>query len=165
MSHDIYILVIEDELEVLDSLVLDLEDFEAVFPLETANTTEEARTVISEIYDAGNVIGLILCDHILPGENGVDLLVELQAHNIYRTSKKVLVTGQAGLQDTIQAINKANLNHYIAKPWTKQGLNSTVVKQLTDFVIEQKYNPLEYMAALDAERLSEFLRGNQPTDH
>ncbi|RNC83853.1 MAG: response regulator [Balneola sp.] len=165
MSQQIYILVIEDELEVLDALVLDLEEFEEVFPLETANTTREAREVISEIYDSGNVIGLILCDHILPGENGVDLLIELQAHDVYRKSKKVLVTGQAGLEDTIQAINKASLNHYIAKPWTKKGLSETVVKQLTDFVIQQGYNPLKYMSLLDTERLSEHLRGNQPTDH
>ncbi len=165
MSHKIYILVVEDELEVMDALLLDLEDFETIFPLETANTTEEARTVISEIYAAGNEIGLILCDHILPGENGVDLLIELQAHESYRASKKVLVTGQAGLEDTIQAINKANLNHYIAKPWSKQDLSETVIKQLTDFVIEQGYNPLEYMIVLDAKRLSEYLRGNKPTDH
>tara|TARA_R110000868_G_scaffold235273_8_gene489135 strand:+ start:40784 stop:41281 length:498 start_codon:yes stop_codon:yes gene_type:complete len=164
MDHEIYILVVEDELEVMDALVSDLEDFEEKFPIETANSSEEAKKVIDHIYDSGNEIGLILCDHVLPGENGVDLLIELQSHELSKTSRKVLVTGQAGLEDTIQAINKADLDHYIAKPWTKDELIKTVIDQLTGFVIERKLNPLKFMAVLDATLLAEVLRNNQLTD-
>lgn len=165
MNHQIYILVVEDELEVMDALVNDLEEFEETFPVETANTSEEAKIVIDNIYSSGNEIGLILCDHVLPGQNGVDLLIELQAKESSKLSKKVLVTGQAGLEDTVQAINKANLDHYIAKPWSKDDLTNVVVSQLTNFVIDRKYNPLEFMTVLDSVKLSEVLRGNHLTDH
>ena len=165
MDQLIYILIVEDELEVMDALVNDLEFFEQTFPIESANTAEEANQVIDQIYSEGNTVGLILCDHVLPGQNGVDLLVELQKKNGTSLSRKVLVTGQAGLDDTIVAINKADLNHYIAKPWTREQLHQVVVDELTEYVIKQKLNPLAFMATLDAHKLSEVLRDNPPTDH
>lgn len=165
MENQIFILVVEDELEVMDALVNDLEEFENTFPIETANTATEAAQVIEQINSSGSSVGLILCDHVLPGKNGVDLLIELQKENKTKDTRKVLVTGQAGLEDTVQAVNKAHLNHYIAKPWSKDYLHDVVIQQLTDYVINQKLNPLQFMGVLDAERLSEVLRDNPLTDH
>lgn len=165
MEQQIYILVIEDELEVMDALVNDLEEFENDFPVETANNSEEAKKVVDQICDSGAEIGLILCDHVLPGENGVDFLISLESRKEFKDSRKVLVTGQAGLEDTVQAINKADLDHYIAKPWTKEALHKVVVDQLTGYVIERKYNPLDYMSVLDGVRLAESMRDNSLTDN
>lgn len=165
MNHQIYILVVEDELEVMDALVNDLEHFEEYFPVESANSAEEAQDVVNEIYEAGNEVGLILCDHVMPGKNGVDFLIDLEKNNERHAAKKVLVTGQAGLEDTIQAINKAHLDHYIAKPWTKQQIEEVVTGQLTNFVMEQRYNPMQFMMILDSVRLSEYMRSNHITDH
>ncbi|MEQ9308210.1 MAG: response regulator [Balneolaceae bacterium] len=165
MDHQIYILVIEDELEVMDALIKDLEEFEQTFPIESANNTDEANLVVNQIYESGNEIGLILCDHVLPGENGVDFLISLESRKEFHKTRKVLVTGQAGLEDTVKAINNANLNHYIPKPWTKEGFQKVVVNQLTDFIIDKKYNPLKFMATLDAVRLAEAMRNNTLTDN
>jgi response regulator of citrate/malate metabolism len=165
MDPKIYILIVEDELEVMDALVSDLHKFESVFPIETSNTAEEAAEVIQQIIDEGDQVGLILCDHVLPGKNGVDLLVELQSKEDTEWSRKVLVTGQAGLEDTVVAINKADLNHYIAKPWTREQLHDVVVDQLTDYVIQQELNPLQYMTVLDAARLADEIRDRPLTDH
>lgn len=165
MDHKIYILIVEDELEVMDALVKDLEIFENVFPIETANDTIEAMKVIDYILDHGHKIGLILCDHVLPGKNGVDLLIDLQKNEHTVNSKKVLVTGQAGHEDTILAINKADLDHYVAKPWTEEELNKVVRDQLTDYVIENEKNLLAYMQILDAEKISEAMRKHKMTDH
>ncbi len=165
MENQIFILVVEDELEVMDALVNDLEEFETHFPIEIANSAAEAEQVVQHIIDSGSTVGLILCDHVLPGKNGVDLLIELQNENKTKDSRKVLVTGQAGLEDTVQAVNKAHLNHYIAKPWSKEALHDVVIQQLTDYVIRRKLNPLPYMSILDAGRLAESLRDNPLTDH
>ena len=165
MDHQIYILVIEDELEVMDALIKDLEEFERTFPIESANNAEEAEQVVLNIANSGDEIGLILCDHVLPGKNGVDFLISLESNELFTDSRKVLVTGQAGLEDTIEAINKAHLDHYVAKPWEKETFQKVVVDQLTDFVIEKRYNPLEFMSVLDSLRLAEALRGSQLTDH
>lgn len=165
MDHQIYILVIEDELEVMDALIKDLEEFEQTFPIESANNAEEADQVVQHIIDSGDEIGLILCDHVLPGRNGVDFLIGLESDKKFEYARKVLVTGQAGLEDTIQAINKAHLDHYIAKPWKKDTLGQVVIDQLTSFVIKKGYNPMKFMAVLDSVRLAEALRGSQLTDH
>ena len=165
MDRQIYILVVEDELEVMEALVNDLEQFEEYFPIESANSSEEAKQVVKDVYAAGNEIGLVLCDHVMPGQNGVDFLIELQANNAQHEAKKVLVTGQAGLEDTIQAINNAKLDYYIAKPWTKEQLEEVVTTQLTNYIMERRYNPMQYMMILDSVRLSEYMRTHKITDH
>lgn len=55
----------------MEALVNDLEQFEEFFPIESANSSEEAKQVVKDVYD-GNEIGLVLCDHVMPGQNGVD---------------------------------------------------------------------------------------------
>jgi response regulator RpfG family c-di-GMP phosphodiesterase len=165
MDRQIFILVVEDELEVMEALVNDLEQFEEYFPIESANSSEEAKQVVEDIYTSGNEIGLVLCDHVMPGQNGVDFLIELQTNNEQHDAKKVLVTGQAGLEDTIQAINNAQLDHYIAKPWTKEQLEEVVTTQLTNYIMDRRYNPMQYMMILDSVRLSEYMRTHKITDH
>jgi len=158
MEHKIYILVVEDEPEVLDSIVRDITMFESFFPIEMADTAEEARELIEEIIDKGDEIGLILCDHVLPGDNGVELLVEMQKNSETLKTRKVLITGQAGLQETVRAVNEADLKHYIAKPWQKEDLLNIVTELLTDYVIENTENPLSFMQVLDGERIADHIR-------
>jgi response regulator RpfG family c-di-GMP phosphodiesterase len=158
MEHKIYILVVEDEPEVLDSIVRDITMFESFFPIEMADTAEEARDLIEEIIDNDDEIGLILCDHVLPGDNGVELLVEMQKNPETLKTRKVLITGQAGLQETVRAVNEADLKHYIAKPWQKEELLNIVTELLTDYVIENVENPLRFMQVLDGERIADHIR-------
>jgi response regulator RpfG family c-di-GMP phosphodiesterase len=166
MKHQIYIFVVEDEPEVLDAIVRDLEEFEDSFPIELADSAEEARELIASIINEGHKIGLILCDHVLPGQNGVELLVEMQSDPSTERTRKVLITGQAGLDETVRAVNEADLSHYIAKPWEKAELVGTTRKLLTDFVLEQTENPLEYMSVLDSERIADYIRkGRGITDN
>ncbi len=158
MEKKIYILVVEDEPEVLDSIVRDITEFEAFFPVEMADTAEEAREIIRSILDEENEIGLILCDHVLPGDNGVELLVEMQNNEETHHTRKVLITGQAGLQETVRAVNEADLKHYIAKPWAKEELISIVRELLTDYVLEFEPQPLRFMRVLDGERIADHIR-------
>ncbi len=157
-TSDIYILCIEDEPEVLDAVVKDLEKLEVQFPIETATTAEEAREVTHQLLEDGNKIGLILCDHILPGENGVELLIELHHDDRTRSSRKVLLTGQAEPHDTVKALNEARLHHYIAKPWSKDELLEVSTGLLTDFVIDEEENVLPYMKTLNAGKIFDSIR-------
>lgn len=161
MKPKIYILIVEDEPEVLDSIVRDITEFEEHFEVEMADTAEEADEIISEITEGENLIGLILCDHVLPGKNGVELLIEMQQNEKTKPTKKVLITGQAGLEETVKAVNEADLKHYIAKPWEKSELVKITRNLLTDFVIKHVKDPLPYMQVLDAEKIAEHLRANR----
>ena len=157
----IYILIVEDEPEVLDVIVKDLKHFESFFPIETANSVAEARKGVENITKKGDMVGLFVCDHIMPNENGVDFLVEMQKVETTKRSKKILLTGQAGLEATIKAINEAELNNYISKPWKKDELLSIVKNNLTDFVIgNTKDDLMKYMSILDAAKIAETLRSN-----
>ena len=157
----VYILLVEDEPEVLDVIVKDLKHFESFFPIETAHSVAEARKIVENITNKGDMIGLFVCDHIMPNENGVDFLVEMQKVETTKRSKKVLLTGQAGLEATIKAINEAELNNYIAKPWKKEELLSIVKNNLTDFVIgNTRDDIMRYMSILDATKIAETLRSN-----
>jgi response regulator RpfG family c-di-GMP phosphodiesterase len=106
------------------------------------------------------MIGLFVCDHIMPNENGVDFLVEMQKDEITKKSKKILLTGQAGLEATVKAINEAELNNYISKPWKKEELLSIVKSNLTDFVIANTKDLLQYMAILDSAKIAGALSSN-----
>lgn len=165
MKSEIYILVIEDEPEVLDSIVRDITEFEEHFNVEMADTAEEAEELIEDITSEDGKIGLVLCDHVLPGKNGVELLVEMQKEEKTKSTRKVLITGQAGLDETVKAVNEADLKHYIAKPWQKEELVQITRDLLTDYVIEHVKDPLPYMKVLDSERIAESLRtGRKMTD-
>jgi DNA-binding NtrC family response regulator len=154
----IYILCVDDEPEVLDAVVKDLECFEKIFPVESARSASEARKIVEDILKKNDKIGIFLCDHIMPQENGVELLVEFQKNPKLTASKKVLLTGQAGLEATVKALNEAKLDYYISKPWKKEDIINVVKKQLTEFVIDAEKNYLPYMSILDAGKLSEAMR-------
>ena len=154
----IYILCVEDEPEVLDVIVRDLSELEDFFPIEMAVSAEEARTIIKEIEARGDKLGIAICDHVMPGDKGVDLLIEMQKESFTVATRKILLTGQAGLEATVEAVNNARLNRYIAKPWDPENLVSVVKDELTSFVIEQEKDLLPYMSVLDATRLQETIR-------
>lgn len=158
----IYILCIEDEPEVLEAVIRDLAPFEEKFPIESASSVDEARRVVKDVILKRGKLGLVVCDHILPGEDGVSFLVSLQQDERTASSRKVLLTAQAGLQDTIEAVNKAKLNHYIAKPWKAEELQGIAKRELTEFVLKEETDLYAYLTLLDAEKLGEKIR-QQPT--
>ena len=150
---DITILVLEDEPEVRAAIARDLEPFADSFRIEVADAADDARSVIAETHEAGGEVGLILCDHLLPGLRGTEFLIELDNDPYTAPMRKVLLTGQAGHEDTIRAINEGGLDHYIAKPWTADELHTVVREQLTEYVLAEAEDLLPYVNILDGPRL------------
>jgi response regulator RpfG family c-di-GMP phosphodiesterase len=161
MKPNLAIVCVEDEIEVLESVVRDLERFEDDFLIETANSVKEAEQVLGVLKSDRIKVALFICDHLMPNETGVEFLVKLKSNPEYTSSEKMLLTGQAGLQDTVKAVNEAGLNYYLSKPWRTEELQSIVVKLLTDYVVLNEKDLLRYFSILDAERLSEALRSSR----
>jgi len=155
----LHILCIEDEPEVRDAILRDLSLFESKFALQSASDAEEAKELIHSLDAKGDGIALIFCDHILPGQRGIDLMIELNQGSspLLENTRKVLFTGQAGHEETIQAINEAGIHHYLSKPWDPERLQTTAKQLLTDYIIRCKIHPLPYMQILDAKRLNEYI--------
>ena len=161
----IHILCVEDEPEVLEAVVRDLSPFEEVFPIEATSSADEARRVLQKVILPQGELGLAICDHILPGEDGVSLMVSLHQADRTRAARKVLLTAQAGLQATIEAVNRAELSHYLAKPWSRDELVEVTRRLLTDYVLETQTNLYPYLGVLEADRLTERIRATPlPTD-
>lgn len=152
------ILVLEDEPEVRAALERDLLQLSPTVRIEPAEDVPDAWEAMEEIQEDGDNLALALCDHRLPGTTGVDFMIELASQPGTAETRKVLVTGQADLQDTVRAVNDAHLDHYIAKPWSPEELVNVVKEQLTSYVIANNINPLPHMAALDQVRALEYLR-------
>lgn len=147
------ILCVDDEREVLDSVVQDLDCFEEHFVIEAAESVAEAKEVIDDYRQQGISLALILCDHIMPEQTGISFLIELNDDEETAKTRKVLLTGQAGLEDTVQAINHASLHFYVAKPWRGDALRKTVKDQLTQYVIDNDDNLMPWIQVLDAEKI------------
>ena len=152
---DIAILVVEDEPEVREAISRDLLPFRETFRIEVAEDAEDARAAMEDCAARGERVALVLADHLLPGERGTDFLISLHRDPETAAIKKVLITGQAGHDDTIRAINEAGLDHYIAKPWEPDALHEVVRDLLTDWVLENTSDVLPFVAVLDGPRLLE----------
>ena len=147
------ILCVDDEPEVLNSVLQDLSPFEEHFIVEGAESVDEAMDVIQDMEDEHTPLALILCDHIMPSKTGIDFLIELNQRPTTVATRKLLLTGQAGLEDTVNAINHAALDFYISKPWRGNELRETLTRQLTDYVIENDKQLLNWTSVLDTERI------------
>ena len=151
--NKIVILCVEDESEVRDALERDLSSFAEFFRIETAEDVADAKELLTECEQEGDKLGLVLCDHVMPDVTGVEFLVDLNRSPKTSSVRKVLVTGQAMLEDAVKAVNEANLDFYIAKPWTRESLEQVVRDQLTEYVISEENDLLPFVKILDGSRL------------
>ncbi len=86
----------------------------------TARSGDEAVALFDELSRDNESIALVVADQIMPGMKGVELLEIVNRR--FPTTMKILLTGQAGLDAVIDAINRAHLNQYISKPWDETAL-------------------------------------------
>lgn len=155
------ILCVDDEREVLDSVVQDLDEFEEHFSLEAAESVQEAKQIIEDAERDGIKLALILCDHIMPEQTGISFLIELNEQPSTQATRKLLLTGQAGLEDTVEAINHSSLHFYIAKPWRGDELRTVIKEQLTQYMIENEPELMPWASVLNTEKIFEEMAKNR----
>ncbi|QYO64168.1 response regulator [Leptolyngbya sp. 7M] len=127
----------------------------ADYEIELAESGEEALELFSELTAAAIEIPLILCDQIMPGMAGDELLIRLHAQ--YPKTLKILLTGQTHLEAIVKVINSASLYRYVCKPWDETDLCLTVREALRRYTQDKQL--LEQHAALlqSERRLRQFL--------
>jgi thioredoxin reductase (NADPH) len=110
------IITVDDDAEVLLSVERDLRrrysDRYRVLRADSGTTALQALRGLKQRDDA---VGLLLADQRMPSMTGVEFLGE--AKKIYPDSKRVLLTAYADTDAAIQAINEAEVHHYLLKPW------------------------------------------------
>jgi two-component system chemotaxis response regulator CheY len=127
-----YIVCVDDEVSVLDTLREQLlRKFGETHYVETASSAEAALELIDEIHSNGEVIELIISDQVMSNMKGDKFLEEI--HKKLPDSIKILLTGQAGLDSAIRAINHGGLSRYIEKPWNIELLSKDIHELITKF--------------------------------
>ena len=152
------ILCVDDQREVLAVLDKDLDEFKSYLQVVYCESAEEAREILEEIDAKGDHLALIISDHVMPNQNGIDFLIELHNDPRFKRAKKMLLTGLATYQDTIVAINRANIDYYVAKPWQKGQLVQAIKMLITLYLVDVGLDYQPFTEVLDAPTLYQALR-------
>lgn len=154
----IYILLVEDQREVLQAVAKDLSEFEDIFLIEECESAAEAKSIMETTYRNGDYVALIVADHVMPEKSGIDFLIDVNKDDRFADTRKILLTGLATHQDTIRAINSAAIDLYLEKPWKSSVLKEAVKKTLTEFILAKGIDYQPYLKHLDQTVLFEILR-------
>ena len=100
------ILVVDDEPPMLEVFAQALG---AHFDVTTAKSAREAEFALRK-----RKFKVIVCDHLMPGGNGMSLLV--RAREEYPQMQRVLVTGYMKPEMLLRSVNEAALFRYLLKP-------------------------------------------------
>lgn len=152
------ICIVDDQRDVLTAVRKDLTEMEEHFMLVECESASEAKEVLEEIDGAGEITALVICDHIMAKQNGVDFLIELNQDDRFQKVKKLLLTGLATHKDTITAINMARIDRYLEKPWEPEALVETVKILLTEYFLDAGIDYQPYLNLLHQPTLYERLK-------
>jgi len=139
-----YIICVDDQPEVVGSLLTQLEHAVGeACEIEVAESAAEALEVIDDLLAQGEQIDIVITDEIMPGMQGSHFLEIV--HKRDRNIMTVILTGQAGFDDVVYAVNHAGLEKCLKKPWDYDELKETVetliqkakIKRLNDRLSEE----------------------------
>ena len=123
---------VDDDITVLETLQEQMrERFHSTHFIEIADSAEAAISLIEDLQDSGEVIEVIISDQVMPGMKGDKFLEEI--HRRLPDTIKILLTGQAGLDSAIRAINHGGLNRYVEKPWNIELLSQDIQDLIRKF--------------------------------
>lgn len=100
------VLVVDDEAPLLEMYGSVLSPF---FEVVTASTVKEAEFALRK-----RPFRVVVADHLMPGGNGLSLLVHVREE--YPETARVLVTGYMKPEMLLRAVNEAAVFRYLVKP-------------------------------------------------
>ena len=154
----INIICVDDEREVLESVVRDLEYLNEIVNIEECESAMECLELLEDLDANQEYVAVLISDHVMPEKTGVELLTEVALDTRFLGTKKLLLTGLATQADTIRAINNAKLDNFLEKVWDPDELLQTVKELLTEFIVERGIEYESYIEKLDAPTLYRLLK-------
>ena len=142
------VLFVDDEENILKSLKRLLVDED--IDIFTAISGEQGLEVLRETPD----IGLIISDQRMPGLLGAEFLK--QARDIAPDALRIMLTGYADINATIDAINKGGAYRYISKPWNDEEMISTIRDALRQSRLISENKRLTALVERQNEELKEW---------
>lgn len=118
------ILLVDDDPQVLDGLRVLLH---GRFNISTALGPEVAIRMLR----TDGPFAVVVCDFIMPGMNGVDVLS--RAREIAPCTVRVMLTGFADLDTAIAAVNSGEVFRFLTKPCPAASLRQTLLDALEKY--------------------------------
>jgi thioredoxin reductase (NADPH) len=128
------ILAVDDELAVLSAVARDLRhEYGEHYRVMRADSGAAALDLVRQLKLRNAPIALFLVDQRMPLMSGVEFLAE--AKELFPDARRVLLTAYADTEAAISAINDAELNLYLLKPWDppEEHLYPELTDQLDDW--------------------------------
>ncbi|WP_417738051.1 HD domain-containing phosphohydrolase [Rosistilla oblonga] len=118
------VLFVDDNQKVLNSIA---RQFEGVLDYETANGPHEAI----ELLDPENPFAVVVSDMRMPKMNGAELLTHVR--KVSPETVRIMLSGYADLQATIQAVNEGNIARFLSKPCPRELLERAIREGLDQY--------------------------------
>ena len=110
------LLTVDDDPSVLRAIERDLKrQFSKRVRVVSADSGPAGLKVLDELRELDQTVCLILADQKMPEMDGVEFLEK--ARELFPTAKKALLTAYADTNSAIRAINGAQVDYYLVKPW------------------------------------------------
>jgi thioredoxin reductase (NADPH) len=110
------LLTVDDDPEVLQAVARDLRgEYGDRFRVVRADSGASALDTLKQLKLRNEAVALFLVDQRMPQMSGVEFIE--QAIMLYPDTKRVLLTAYADTNAAIRAINSANIDYYLMKPW------------------------------------------------
>ena len=100
------VLLVDDEPQLLAAM---REGLAAEFAVETAGSAAEAEVLLG-----ARPFAMVVCDHVMPGETGLDFLVRMRER--HPRTKRILLTGYMNPELLSRSIAIAELSACLIKP-------------------------------------------------
>ena len=141
------ILCVDDEPNILSSLrrLFRGKGYEIL----VANSGQEGLTLLET-----EPIDLIISDMRMPVMDGTAFLEKVRAR--WPDTLRLLLTGYADIQSTIDAINRGEIYRYITKPWDDHDIVLVVKQALERKELEQEKKRLEELTVQQNDELKEL---------
>ncbi len=111
------VLLVDDDPQVLAALEAELTPrLEPWYRVERASSADEALRIVAASGDFAP-LAAVVSDEKMPGRSGTELLTALRSAPSHRHGGRILLTGYAGLDSAKRAINEAEVDRYLEKPW------------------------------------------------
>jgi DNA-binding NtrC family response regulator len=115
------VLLVDDEAALLQSLRISLQ---REFDIEVAGSAAEA-----ELMMATRPYNVIVCDHLMPGEEGLHFLI--RASERHPRTKRILITGYMNPELLSRSVALARLSSVVLKPVKAQDLSKAIRAAMT----------------------------------
>jgi thioredoxin reductase (NADPH) len=110
------LLCVDDEPEVLRAIERDLrQGYGERYRILRASSGASALATLEQLRTRNSPLALLLVDQRMPEMSGVELLA--RSLPLFPTAKRVLLTAYADTEAAVRAINVAQIDYYLLKPW------------------------------------------------